>query len=161
MRDRYLRMLYQYKSDLLYYELYFQRTIRIGREIRIAASIISILSIALWTMKNDNAIVYGGIIVFAQVVSMIYEYLPYQHRVDEISTLKCRLQEIYTRMEHEWFYVDRGLYDDEKINNIRTEFCMESVDIESMFFQKDTLPRSLRILKRVDIEKNRYFENSF
>lgn len=160
MRDRYWRFLNQCKSDLLYYDYYYQRTIRVGRGFKVLMAAISVISVALWALFEKGSILYGVLIMIAQVCSAIYEYLPYQRRADELFEMKSRLQKIYTKVEHEWFFVDNQNYDDNKINEVRTALTNEWDSIEAMFFQKDALPRNKKMLIRADEEKCRYFENS-
>jgi hypothetical protein len=160
MRERYWRMLHQYKSDLLYYDYYFQHTVRVGRVLKVLTTIVSSTSIAIWALSKWNAMIFSAIIVAAQVVATVYDYLPYQRRADELFEMKTRLQKIYNKMEHEWFFIDRQVYDDSKTNEIRTALTEEWLGIEAMFFQKDALPRNKKMLICADQEKCRYFENT-
>ena len=160
MRDRYWRFLNQCKSDLLYYDCYYQHTIRVGRRFKVLSAAISVISVALWALYEKGSIIYGVLIMIAQVCSAVYEYLPYQRRADELFEMKSRLQKIYTKVEHEWFFVDNQHYDASRINETRTNLIDEWTSVESMFFQKDALPRNKAMLLRADEEKNRYFENT-
>ncbi len=160
MRDKYWRFLNQCKSDLLYFDLYYQRTIRVGRAFKAAMASLSVISFALWALLNGQPMFYAGIIMATQVCSTVYDYLPYQRRSDELFDMKSRLQKVYNRIEYEWYNIDIKKYSDRKVNDTRTELFDEWSSVEAMFFQKDVLPRNKRMLKRADEEKTRYFENS-
>ena len=100
-------------------------------------------------------------IIASQAVAVIYEYLPFPQRINELLKLTTALTPIYNNMEKEWFTVSNGELTDKEINQLLYDFIEKWRREDAKYFQDESLPVIKGVKLKADQEKNEYFRNRF
>ena len=95
MQLRYWNQMTQFKYELYYFSVCFERCVKLNRHIKIVIAIASSSAIAAWTQWTQLSCLWGLIIVIGQLIGVINEYLPYQQRIKELSEMQPELNALY------------------------------------------------------------------
>lgn len=95
MQLRYWNQMTQFKYELYYFSVCFERCVKLNRHIKIVIAIASSSAIAAWTQWTQLSFLWGLIIVIGQLIGVINEYLPYQQRIKELSEMQPELNALY------------------------------------------------------------------
>lgn len=160
-QEQYYLQMAQYKFSLIYWSRYATRIQTISRFIKISLAVISTISAATWANWNSTGYVCSILIIASQAVAVIYEYLPFPQRINELLKLTTALTPIYNNMEKEWFTVSNGELTDKEINQLLYDFIEKWRREDAKYFQDESLPVIKGVKLKADQEKNEYFRNRF
>lgn len=121
-QEKYWRELDQMKVQVIYLELYLQRTVSIDRYINMFLAVTSSGSIASWVIWKELSFVWAGIIATSQALNVIKAYLPYSKRLKSLQGITNDLEAIFLSMEDNWFDVSEGRLTDEEIHKLHMRF---------------------------------------
>ncbi|WP_028509512.1 hypothetical protein [Ruminococcus sp. NK3A76] len=161
IQERYWSSLTDKKFALYYIDAHFAKSIQINRTIKIIMAIASCSSIAAWAIWKQLAFVWGVIIAISQVVGVINEYLPYQKRIEDISSLKSEWSVIFLSMEKEWLNVSNGNMTEGEINDLLFQFEKEWNEADDKYFQEDSLPQNKKCYDYAEDKMMLYFERQY
>ncbi len=161
MQQTYWNKMYYYKYSFFYFNQHFAKAVKIDRCIKIILAIASSASIGAWANWSNLAFLWGLIIVAAQVVSAVNEFLPYKKRIPELSALLAQSSALYILVEREWYNVASGKYTEEEINDLTYDFAQRWSEIDSKFFSSDSLPVNTELQESAEKEAQKYFSTTF
>ena len=161
MQERYWNFMTQCKYVLIYYGMYFRRSVKLDRTVKIILATISTLCLGGWIITDSSTKFWSIFIVVAQILIAVNEFLPYRRRVEDLNEIRIRLLAVYENIEHNWYKVSNGSITEEEINDLLSELKKQWDEIECKYFQKDALPRRKRLLKKAEDERTLYFSNIF
>jgi len=159
MQERYWKSMFFSRYTLNYLDTHFALYVLLDRIIRFSSAILSALVLGLWVFLQKYELLWGSIIVFTQIVSMINSLLPYKKRIKEIADLKERLMPIYIDIENSWFDVSKGNLSEKEINKLITKHSKVWQKEDSHFFNDDILPQYKKHVEKATQNTEKYFKN--
>lgn len=161
IKEYYWSKLCQFKFDLEYYGLHFNRCVSSIRIRKVLFAIGTAIFAGAWMEWNDvkwiNKICPIAVFIL-QVLSAIVEFLPHDNRQIEIREMVDLLEPVYRNMETDWVSITVGEYTIEEIKDKTNSYQTKIDDIKSKFFRDDFLPQSKKISEKALSETNKYFE---
>lgn len=161
MKERYWKFMYQKKHRIFYLDLYREKYVLINIVLRCITALTSSASIAAWAIWKDFAYVWAFIIAVSQVISAIYEILPFKNRIIDMSALSSKWSGLYTQIEHEWYLIQNEEISDNDINDLITKYTQAWDAIDDNFFKNDVLPKNIRIENKSKEATKNYFAYNF
>ena len=161
MKDQYWYLMYQKKKQVFYLDYYLAEYVFIKRVLKAILVLGSSGALATWAYSGKHPLICGAIIAFSQVISTVYEILPYKRRITDMSSLKAAWDSVYLLIESDYFYVDSDQRSDEEINDLIKKYNETWNSIDDKYFKDDALPELNRISKKANIKTKNYFANKY
>jgi hypothetical protein len=118
-------------------------------------------SVTLFGIVIDFRFVWSAIIMVAQVITAVKEYLPYKKRLNSLSTMSNDLNSLALGMENDWFKVSRGLLTDEEVNDLHMDTKRRKHEATVKSFPNTSLPEDRRSLERANSDTQVYVQTFF
>lgn len=160
VRERYWERLIDCKYQLECLKEYSIRIVRVERSIKILLAILSSSSVAAWAIWQKYPMIWAVIIAICQVLSVVYDYLPYKTRISEAAILQEAWSSIYLEMEKAWENVNNSLSDDQ-INELCYAFLKKWYQANNARFKDDFPSIRHKIADRISSEVDEYFKTKF
>lgn len=160
-QERYWKELYELKVHLNYLEFYLQSTERIDKIFDIFIALTSSGSIAAWVIWQKMALLWAVIIAASQVVTVIWNYLPYKTRMKALPELRHDFEELMLFSEKQWFDVSEGKLSEETINKLQFEVRSRKNNALKKHLGNATLPEKIKLLKKAQLSADIYFDNYY
>lgn len=159
-QSQYWQELKQLKFEVLYLDLYYQRTEKINRNIDIFLALVSSGSIGAWAVWQDLTLIWTVLIAASQIISVVKHFLPYRRRQTNLNRHIWSLQQIFSNAEQNWYSVIEGELEDKEIHNLTTKYRKEKNGL-SLTYIDPPLPHNKRLQERAEIEADKYFKNHY
>ena len=160
-QERYWKEMYQLKVHINYLETFILEAENIDRLIKIFSAIASSASIGAWVIWQDYSFVWATIIAVSQVVSAVKPYLPFQDRRNKYSALLHDFEDLFIRMEAQWFEIASGKLDAGEINNARTKIRLQKQKLLKKYLPTSIVPDSPEKLVKAEGISQDYFSNFY
>ncbi len=158
--EAYWRKLQQFKFDLIYYAIHFNRCTTIIRAIKYI--VIGITSLATgawitWNAKPSIGVICAVLIWLLQGVSALSEKFPFEGRRLELREMIAELEPLYIQMENEWRTIQSLEMDNQEIRKAILQYDQRQLEIKKHYFKDDALPER----KKAEIKANDLTEKYF
>ena len=160
-QSQYWKELQELRVHAYYLELYQIECEQIERYISIFLAIASSASIGAWAIWKNAAMVWGGIIATSQVLSVVYQFLPFKSRIKPLGVAAIELFMLADDAEHDWFAVSEGELTEREIHEKRMELRRKKSSIMKAAFPGGTLPASTKLLSKAEEKSASYFNNYY
>lgn len=104
--------------------------------INIFLAVASSSSIAAWIIWEQLAIIWGAIIAFSQVLTVVRPYLPYYKYIKEFNIKSVRFANLQVDFEKLWYKMQLKKVDEDKAEETFFELKKQFIEIEN--FGDDT-----------------------
>lgn len=156
MRDRYWNMFYDARYRLFYYTFYKQQCDIRTRWIKIFLSIVSCSGVAGWAIWKSIPGLWAFVIALSQIVSVIYEYLPFAKESTGIEYLLPELEMLTIDIASDWNRIDET--DDKEIIEKISFYEKRMVEIESRFLSSSAFLYNKKAIQRANDECDKFFK---
>ena len=157
MDDIYLAMLRDLKHSEIYLEIYLEKIRLNERVFKILLAVLSSGAVAAWAIWDSHPIFWSLIVAISQILSIVYDYLPYKQRIKDLEITIPAIQQMYIYAESHYFAVC-NTYTDEEINHILYDCEKKTSEI---LMRINGLPVIDKIGETVDEEVNSYFVKKY
>lgn len=171
VQRRYWQEFLDFKRDAFYIGFYHANTEKIDRCINVFTAFASSSAVAGWILWRETVTAWGitinfnflwmAVIMLAQVINAVKEYLPYKKRLHSLSTLSNDFNSLVLVMENDWYKVSRGLLTEEEINDLHMETKRKKHEATAKSFPDASLPTKRRLLARADADTQLYVKTYF
>ena len=157
LRQMYWKKMCRYKYQLYYLTYFYKQSIIVNRVIKIIIAVASCSAICIWATFQPLSFICGGIIAFSQLVSAIYEFLPYQKRISALSNMIDNLTLLYNEVEMKWRELESGNISDSEIQKLINSFDNRWDTIKNHGLTEDVLPHNEKFKKKAEEETDTYY----
>ena len=161
MDDFFKTKLYNLKVRQYYWENYVHQTVVVNRGIKIFLAILSSGSVAAWAIWQQYPIFWAILIAASQVVSVIYDFLPYNTRISDLTSLIVVSSRIALEMEKCYFDYCFEEITETEAKDKYFQLLKEEDEAENKCFLESSLPLRNRYAKEAYDEATAYFLATF
>ena len=141
-QERYWKEMYQLKVHINYLEAFILEAESYDRWIKIFSAVAASTSIGAWVIWREFSFVWAAIIAASQVVSAVKPYLPFQERRNKYSALLHDFEELFIRMEAQWFEIASSKLTEDEINSARTKIRLQKQKLLKKHLPTSVVPNS-------------------
>lgn len=166
VQQRYWQEFLDFKRDAFYMAAYHAHTETIERRINMFTALMSSSAVAgwvlwrekisLWGFTLDFSFVWMVLIMIAQVINSVKEYLPYKKRFQALSILSNDFNSFVVLIESDWYKVSHSLLTEEEINDLQMEIKKKKHESVAKCFGDMSLPLKRRLLAKADEDTQLY-----
>lgn len=159
--NTYWLKLQQSKFDIAYFECHYSYCVKLIRRIKYIIIVVTTLSTGIWMGWNSNAVVNKScpiVLVLVSVLSALKDDFPYEKRKNELRELSLELNNLYVRMESDWFKINRLECSNNKIEELLGYYQIELIHIKDHYLKDDSLPVKDLITTNATNKTVEYFE---
>ena len=161
MQSQYWVELQALKAHVYYLELYQLKSEGAERGINIILAILSSGSIGGWAIWKEYAFVWGLLIMFSQVVSVVYKFLPFKSRIKPLSAAGVELSILADEAERGWFDVASGELTEREINDRRFAIRKKKSAVMKSAFAGMVLPDCPKLMRKAEDQMCKYFKSHY
>jgi len=148
----------RYKGYLL--DLIVNRFQKWDRNINIYIAIASSSSIAAWAIWNSTPLLWGTIIAFSQVLTVIKPYFPYNKYVKELNSKNLKIEHLNIELEMLWHKLQKKKITEDEAAEIYFDIRKQASEIFN--FGDDTIfVISSKIEKKANEKMKTYLKNNY
>ncbi len=154
--------LQQAKFDIVFYNLHFNRCVKILRNIKYTDVALTTLSTLAWMQWNNVewvSTICPIIILLLQVATAVCDKFPFEQRKQELRELSNELDRLYIQMENDWMTIYNSDMTNRKIQNSIQFYSKAQAEIKDRYLKDDTLPENEKIRIRADNITQEYFNS--
>ena len=151
----------QAKFDIVYFNIHFNRCIKVSRVLKYLIVGVTALATGAWiTWSNVSFVgtICAILIWFFQAISAIAEWFPYEKRKVELHDMVKELEPLYIEMENEWRNVQSGKISNKQVQERLVYYETKQMEIKNHYFKNDALPEREGIRKKADDLTEEYFK---
>lgn len=157
MRDRYWRMLVQFKFAICYYREHLCFSVLFDRYFKLFIAVFTASSVASWGIWETYSDVWAVIVALAQLAVIINESLPYKGRISKLQELLGALGKLFDQAENKWRDIDAKELSDDAINDAITEHFLKWEAAEDQFLKGDYLLEPKWLMNRAQAKMIGFF----
>lgn len=153
--------LQQAKFDIIYFNVHFNRCIKVARVLKYLIAGVTALATGAWITWGGVSIIgtICAIVIWVfQGISAIAEWFPYEKRKVELHDMVKELEPLYIEMENEWRNVQGGKISNKHVQERLLYYETKQMEIKNHYFKNDTLPERENIRKKADDLTEEYFK---
>ena len=154
--QKYWNMFFEFKVAEYYYQLYSLHAKKQRDFLSGLTTIGSAAFILSWYQTEVFPLLWGSLILVAQILTALQPYLPFEKRLTAACYICSDLIHLNLEIELEWdnFSNDSS---DEEYKDKTTYFRTEYARIEERFADSETFPKNKRIFKEAQKDDQIYF----
>lgn len=161
VREQYYQKMFDYKYDIRYLEMYLDETVFYQRLWKIILAVASCSAVACWTAWTKFAYWWGFIIVAAELLSVVLDFIPYDYRRKELSKAIAMKNAIVTNMEHGWNEINIEKKQEKEINDKLQQINQKWDKAEKEVFKDTSLRPKIKLRDRAQDEVIAYMINYY
>lgn len=161
MQQKYWRIMIQTKFEYLYFNLFYEQSVKANRLLGIFLAVASCGSIAGWALWSQFAVVWAVIIALSQVINAINPFIPYADRVTELFELKVAILGLFRQLELEWYNVAEGVFTSDELNERIQKAKSDADTIKSNYLINDYLSMNKKIERLANEMTDDYFVKNY
>jgi len=161
IQQRYWNHLVQQKFDELYVSRYLQRSEWWDTSVNAFLAITSATSVSAWALWKKYDLLWAGIVMLAQIVTVAKQFLPFRKRIAPLRAAGYAYEEIFLKAEAQWFEVSSGELSESEINDRLFEFKTDQAKAWKKIAGDISLPSSRRLRVACDRLTAEYFQHNY
>ena len=161
LQSQYWTELLELRTHAYYLELYQIKCERIELWISIILAVTSSASIGAWAIWKDAGMVWGGIIAASQVLSVVYQFLPFKARIKPLGVASIELFMLADEAEDGWYAVSQSGLQGKEVHAKRMDLRRKKAIIMKAAFPGGTIPVNSKLLKEAEEKRVQYFANYY
>ena len=147
--------------SITYYNKLQKRFACIAKVINIFSAIMATSSVALWSFWGKIPWLWPILIAFAELIHVVWPLISVEKLIPKLINLIYATRQEYLIFEKDWLYVRNGELTEKEINDKISKFKMTINKLEKDILDGYTITIYKNLLKKSEIESNKYFENNF
>lgn len=155
-REKYWNRMIDNKYLLIVEKKYLFHQIRREHIFRMVLGVLSSSAVAAWAIWQKFPLLWAFMVAVCQVLSVIYDSMPYKTRIKELEKQEYELELIYNRMEKDWYSIDD--MEDTEILNLYYNYVSEWSKAQYNYDSSDDPTANEKIAAEAETETEAYFE---
>lgn len=157
MRDRYWRMLVQFRFVIFFYREHLRVCVLFDRYFKLFIAVFTATSVASWGIWETYSDVWAIIVAVSQLAVLVNENLPYKGRISRMQELLGGLSKLFDQAENKWRDINARELSEDAINDSVTDQLMKWGDIEDKYLKDDYLSEPKWMMNRAQSKMMGYF----
>ncbi len=161
LQNRYWIYLREKRVYIYYLDVYAEHSYKCDKAVKIYCAAASSASIAAWAVWNRLSFVWASFIALSQVITAVYDLLPFSKRMKYAAPFIKELKLLSNRIESNWFKVNSGDLTAEEINELLYNFETEYIEMENKYLKKLPSMKNRKFLKKAIEQSDVYLERFY
>jgi hypothetical protein len=157
MRDHYFHMYCSIKYKECFYNAHYDHAQNCYNTYTFLMLLISITSVAAWSISKDLPALWAIIIAAAQFAQACSVRLTWAKQLAALQYLKPELAKLSLDLDKSWRDIDLFEYNDSKISTLISKYEQQYSNLESQFTNGIKFGCSRSIMKRAEKNQRAYF----
>lgn len=124
-------------------------------------AVLSSGSVIAWLFHHDYVMVYGILILVANLLSAIKHLMPFENRRNKTFNLVYEYSKIYLDQENAWEKMMKGELTEEEISRILFESRTKIIDLEHKLLPFIIIPQWWFLVKKAQADADDYFTKRY